>query len=123
MDTKKWPTLAQVLIALGCIGGLMGITRGLAEKNMIEIVFGIAGLVIFWGVYQFKPWALKGLTILLSLDILFAVVSTFTGGVPVVLGVIALGIKGMILYYFNSKPIKALFAGQGRTGGIEKGMR
>jgi len=115
MDTKKWPTLAQVLIALGCIGGLMGIARGLAEKNVLAIVFGIAALVIFWSVYQFKPWALKGLTILLSLDILFVVVSIFIGGVPVVIGVIVLGIKGLILYYFNTKPIKALFAGQGQA--------
>lgn len=115
MDTKKWPTLAQVLIALGCIGGLMGVTRGLAEKNMIEIVFGIAGLVIFWSVYQFKPWALKALTVLLALEILSFVVGIFTGGVPVVVGVIVLGIKGLILYYFNSKPIKALFDGQGQA--------
>ncbi|HSV43089.1 MAG TPA: hypothetical protein VLJ10_00915 [Candidatus Bathyarchaeia archaeon] len=116
MNTKKWSTLAQVLIALGCVGGLMGIARGLADKNILSIVFGIASFVIFWSVYQFKPWALKGLTILLSLDILFVVVSIVTGGVPVVLGVIALGIKGMILYYFNSKPIKVLFAGQGQEG-------
>lgn len=111
MDRKKWPVLAQILIALGCIGGLRGIIGGLSSSSVVDIIFGMAGLVIFWSVYKFKPWALLGLTVLLSLNILFMIFNMF-GGMPPVMGIIIITVNGLIIYYFNSKTIKELFAGQ-----------
>ena len=108
METKKWPVLAQILIALGCIGGLMGIARGFSNTGVLDIIFGIAGLVIFWNIYKFKPWALKGLTILLALNIIFMLFSIFYG-VPLLMGIIAITLNGFIIYYFNSAKIKVLF--------------
>lgn len=109
MNTKKWPVLAQILIALGCIGGLAGIIRGLSSKGVLDAIFGITGLIIFWNVYKFKPWALKGLTILLALNIIFMLFNIFYG-TPLIVGIIAIALNGFIIYYFNSAVIKVLFS-------------
>ncbi len=111
MDAKKWPVLAQVLIALGCINGLRGIIGGWAGQSIVDSIFGIAGLIIFWSVYKFKYWALIGLTILLSLNILSMILNMF-GGTPPAMGIIMVAFNGLIIYYFNSKAIKNLFAAQ-----------
>lgn len=109
MDVKKWPVLAQILIALGCFGGLRGIIGGLSSQNVLDVIFGIAALAIFWSVYKFKTWALKSLIIFLSLNILFMIISILRG-MPPVIGVTVIFLNGFIIYYFNSKEIKELFA-------------
>jgi hypothetical protein len=109
METKKWPVLAQILIALGCINGFAGISRGLYSHGVLDIIFGIAVLVIFWNVYKFKSWALKGLVIVLVLNIIFTLLTIFQSVQPVI-GIIAIAINGFIIYYFNSEKIKVLFS-------------
>ncbi|MDP2940012.1 MAG: hypothetical protein Q8O13_08040 [Candidatus Omnitrophota bacterium] len=108
MDAKKWSILAQILIALGCLSGLRGIIWGLSNKSVLDIIFGLAGLIIFWSVYKFKTWALTGLTVVLSLNIIFTLFGIF-GGLPLIIGVIVIALNGFIIYYFNSQTIKNLF--------------
>lgn len=111
MDAKKWPILAQILIALGCVSGFRGIIGGLVDRSILDIILGIVGLVIFWNVYKLKPWALTGLTIFLSVNILFVIVNILIGA-PVIIGVIVAALNGLIIYYFNSPRIKILFSNQ-----------
>lgn len=108
MDAKKWPILAQILVALGCLGGLRGVIWGLSNKSILDIIFSLAGLIIFWSVYKFKTWALTGLTVVLLLNIIFTLFSIF-GGLPLIMGVIAIALNGFTIYYFNSETIKNLF--------------
>jgi len=58
MEQKRWPVLAQVLIALGVIGSMMSIVRGFSTQDILGGVLGIAALIIYWNVYKFKKWAL-----------------------------------------------------------------
>lgn len=74
MDSKKWPILAQVLIALGIIASLMNIVRGLLQKNILSLLLSIIGIVIWWSVYKFKKWALAGISIFLSLNIILTLI-------------------------------------------------
>lgn len=108
MDVKKWPVLAQVLIALGCIGSLMSIVRGLSQQDIVLIIFGIAGLVIYWSVYKIKNWALIGLNIFLSLNILLNLINFFSKG-GMTLSIFAVGFSMLLLGYFNSPKVKELF--------------
>jgi len=107
MDNKKWPVLAQILIGLGVIGGLMNIIGGLYQKNIIMVIAGIAGLVIYWNVYKFKKWALIGLNILLSLSIALTLISI--GKMPNLILFVAIIYPALVLIYFNSAKIKELF--------------
>jgi hypothetical protein len=108
MEIKKWPVLAQVLIALGFLGGLRGVVAGLSHQSILDMLFGIVGMFIFWNVYKLKPWALKALTVLISLNILFLAVSVLAG-FPILLAIVMITLNGLIIYYFNSKEIKNLF--------------
>jgi len=117
VDTKKWPLLAQFLIGLGVVGGLMNIGSGLAQKNIISIVFGLIGLVIYWNFYKFKNWALIGLNILLVLNIIVSLsgflflkppYNNVNNRVLLLLCLITLIYSGLLLVYFNSRKIKGL---------------
>lgn len=108
MDVRKWPILAQIIIALGCLGGIRGIIWGLSNRSILDAILGLAGLVIFWCVYKFKAWALIGVTVILSLNIIFTILSIFNGFSPIV-GIIVIVLNGFIIYYFNSQVIKKLF--------------
>ncbi len=107
MDTKKWPVLGQILIGLGVIGGLMNIALGLSQKNILVIIAGIVGLVIYWGVYKLKKWALIGLNILLSLSIALTLVNI--GKMSTLILLVAIIYPALVLIYFNSAKIKELF--------------
>ena len=107
MDTKKWPVLGQILIGLGVIGGLMNITGGVWQKNILMIIAGIVGLVIYWSVYKFKKWALIGLNILLSLSIAFTLVNI--GKMPTLILLVAIIYPLLLIMYFNSTKVKELF--------------
>lgn len=107
MDTKKWPVLGQILIALGVIGGLMNIALGLSQKNILMIIAGIVGLVIYWNLYKFEKWALIGLNILLSLSIAFTLVNI--GKMPTLILLVAIIYPLLLIIYFNSVKIKELF--------------
>lgn len=108
METKKWPILAQVLIGLGCVGGLRGIFIGITEAAILDLLFGALQLFIFWNLYRFRPWSIKAVTILFSLNILSAVYLILIGA-PILTGAVILALNGFIIYYFNSRKIKALF--------------
>ena len=108
MEDKKWPVLAQVLIALGVIGSLMSVVRGFSTQDILGAILGIAALIIYWSVYKFKKWALTGLTILLSLTILLNLVSLFRG-TPILICLMGIGISALVLIYFNSAKVKELF--------------
>lgn len=107
MDTKKWPLLAQILIGLGIISSLVNIYEGLLLKNLLGIVVGIIGLLIYWYVYKFKKWALIVLNILLSLSIAMALVSI--GKIPKLILFVAIIYPASLLLYFNSTKIRELF--------------
>ncbi len=106
---KKWPVLAQVLIGLGCIGGLLGVGGLLfsKEKDIIHGIMGVAGIVIWWNLYKFKPWALLALTILYVVSILFGIFALFQGA-PLVFVIIGIVFQGLIIWYFNSPPVRTL---------------
>jgi hypothetical protein len=106
---KRWPVLAQILIALGCGGGIISAWVGVNQKNMIIVGLGLLTAGIFWFFYQLKPWAQHAVNGLLAVLI-------FTDGLSVILkevnlstGVMVMIFRGLILYYFNTKEIKALF--------------
>ena len=107
MENKKWPVLGQILIGLGVIGGLMNIVLGLSHKNILVIIVGIVGLVIYWNLYKFKKWALIGLNILLSLSIALTLVNI--GKTPNLILFVAIIYPALVLIYFNSAKIKELF--------------
>jgi len=109
VENKKWPVLASIIIALGVVGSLGGILGGFLNKDILNIIFGVAGLVIFWNVYKFKSWALTALTILMSLRILLTIFAII-GGIPLGVGLFPIVIAALIIVYFNSSKIKALFA-------------
>ncbi len=107
METKKWPLLAQIIIGLGVIGGLINIAAGLSQKNIPVIIAGIVGLVIYWSFYKFQKWALIGMNIVLSLSILTALLSI--GKLPNWILFVAIIYPGSVIFYFNSTKIKGLF--------------
>ena len=110
MDTKKWPILAQFLIGLGVVGGLMNIAGGLSQKNIINIVFGVIGLTIYWNFYKFKNWAFIGLNILLSLNVLLGLSGLlFLKGTLLLMCAITFIYSALVIIYFNRKKIKGLF--------------
>lgn len=101
MDTKKWPILAQVLIASGIFGSIAGVLKGLLGNDIVGLILGIAGIVIFWSFYKFKKWALTGINILLSLNILLNLITLFstTGGMIYFVGICY---SVLVLVYFNT---------------------
>ncbi|MCX5714758.1 MAG: hypothetical protein NT033_08175 [Candidatus Omnitrophica bacterium] len=109
MDQKKWPVLAQVLIALGCIGSLMTIVRGFALSDIFLIIFGLAGLIIYWSVYKLKGWSLIGLNIFLSLNIVFNLIAFFIQKGVNPTFIISMCVPVLFLFYFNSASIRQLF--------------
>ena len=108
MDPKKWPILAQILIGLGCIGGLRGVFFGIMQTAILDLLFGVLQLFIFWNLYKFRPWSIKAVTILFSLNI-FSAVYLILIGAPIMTGLVIIALNGFIIYYFNSLKIKALF--------------
>jgi len=106
MDTKKWPILAQILIGLGVIGGLVNMAAGLSQRNLPAIIAGIIGLVIYWSFYKFKKWGLTAMNILLSLNILMALFSI--GRIPNLILFVVIIYPGLVLFYFNSEEIRGL---------------
>ena len=107
MDTKKWPILAQILIGLGVIGGLVNMAAGLSQKNIPVIIVGIIGLVIYWSFYRLKKWALIAMNILLSLNILMALFNI--GRIPNLILFAIIIYPALVLFYFNSPKIRGLF--------------
>ncbi len=108
MGTKKWPIIAQVLIALGVIGSLRNIVGGLSQPDTLGVISGIIGLLIYWNVYKIKSWALAGLNILLSLNIFLSLTNIFKGGL-LPISLIVVGFSVLVLIYFNSTKIRTLF--------------
>jgi len=110
VDTKKWPIVAQVLIGLGVVGGLMNIGGGLSQKNVISIIFGIIGLTIYWNVYKFKSWALIALNVLLFVNIILSLTGFFfLKGAFLLVCLVTIAYSAFVLVYFNSAKIKGLF--------------
>ena len=105
---KKWPVLASIIIALGVVSSLGGIVTGFSGGDILSVVISVAGLAIFWSVYKFKSWALMALTVLLSLKILLTIFY-IVGGMSIGLGVFSIIFSALIIFYFNSSQVKALF--------------
>lgn len=108
MENKKWPILAQILIGLGVIGSLLNFIQGITQRYILGIIFGILGIVIYWSVYKLKKWALIGLNILLSLNIIFTLF--YIKIAPISISLIVIIITVLIIVYFNSAKIKQLFS-------------
>lgn len=116
MRIKKWPILAQIIIALGLLISLHSVIMGiLAISNVariLNILYGFAGLAIFWSVYKFEHWALTGLNILLSVKISSVIILVFMG-LKLSAAIFAIIITALIVFYFNSSEIKKLFLKNG----------
>ena len=108
MENKKWPVLASIIIALGVVSSLGGILTGFSGRGILNTVISVVGLVIFWSVYKFKSWALMALTVLFSLKILLTIFY-IVGGMPIGLGAFSIIFSALIIFYFNSSQVKALF--------------
>jgi len=109
MDQKNWPLLAQFIIGLGIIGSILGVISGINHHDLVNLILGTAGILIFWNLYMFRLWALIGLNALLALKIGAVIVNLFKG-LPLIVAIPSLIITGLIIYYFNSPKIKKLFA-------------
>jgi hypothetical protein len=109
MSEKKWPVFGQILIALGCIGSVIGVAGGIIQRNIAVLIFSLAAALIYWNVYKFKGWAKIGLNIFLSLNILFNLLAFFVQkGVNLVF-IISMCMPILFLFYFNSGQIRRLF--------------
>jgi hypothetical protein len=106
---KKWPVLAQIIIGLGCISGIMGTIAALAMANFFMLVIGVGTFYIFWAFYKFKPWAHQGVSILLTAIIIFDIFSTSMNKVPPAYGLAGVAFRGLILYYLHTPRIKGMF--------------
>ena len=110
MESKKWPILAQCIIAWGLIvTGTRNIVLGISKDDWIYLGIGFVAFVIFWNVYRRKQWALVGLNLLLSFNILSVGSFMFMKRINFIEGIVPIIVCSVTLYYFNSKTIKALF--------------
>lgn len=115
MSDKKWSTFAQLLIAIGVISSLryiiLSFLSGVFLQDIFGIVYSIVGLVIYWGIYKLKKWAMTGLNILLPLNILLNLISLFNKTKPTLNCSIGIVFSVLMLIYFNlDKRIKELFS-------------
>ncbi len=108
MDQRKWPVGALIIIAWGLIVSVVGIVRGIMTPAIPDLLSGVIGLVLFYNVFKFTPWARIALIVLLSLNIVSIVILLFVG-MPVVHGVIAIALTSSIIYYFSRQKIRQLF--------------
>lgn len=108
MDNKKWPVLAQVLIALGLIGPGIGLVGTILTKSIPGVILSLAGLIVYWNFYQFKKWAKTGVNIFLVLNIISNLIMAFQG-TKSSMYVVGVAFSVLVLVYFNSSSIKALF--------------
>lgn len=113
MNSKKWPGLAQLMIAIGVISSLryiiLSILSGMLLQDTFGLLYSIAGLVIFWSVYKLKSWAVVGLNIFLSVTIVLNLISFLNAMRPPLSCAIGIVFSVLMLAYFNSKKIKELF--------------
>ena len=106
---KRWPIIAQIIIALGCGGGVISLWAGLNQKNWLVAAFGLITTFIFWSFFQLRDWAPRAVNALLLGLLITDILTVAFGMVDVMIGVCALVFRGLILYYFNTKEIKTLF--------------
>jgi len=106
---KRWPILAQIIIALGCGGGLISIWAGVTQQNWLVAAFGLICTVIFWSFYQLQPWAPRAINALLIGLLISDVMTIALGMVQVVMGICVVVFRALMLFYFNSPRIKSLF--------------
>ena len=85
----------------------MNIAGGLNQRNIIAVIGGIIGLIIYWNVYKFKKWALIGLNIMLSLSIAVALLSIRR--IPYLILFVVITYPALLILYFNSAKVKELF--------------
>lgn len=90
----------------------MGTLSIFIVTGILNMLYGYAGLVIFWNVYKFEPWALTGLNVLLSVKILSVIILVFMG-LKLSAAIIVISTTILILFYFNSSEIKKLFLKNG----------
>jgi hypothetical protein len=114
MADKKLPLLAQVLLAWGVIGALINfISSFLVHFNIVAIILNLISLIVFWSVYKFKKWALYTLFVLLSISLILSALTLFAGGVlsgtDIFYAIAGIVFSTLILIYFNTPNIKALF--------------
>ena len=122
VERKKWPVFAQILIGLTMISSLGGLSRAWFQRQPVNAVLPLAGLVIGWNIYKFTPWALNALRVLLSVNLLLTVALFLTAlsrplpyldSVPLWVGwmgpACALAWNIFVLVYFQSKKVKGLF--------------
>jgi predicted membrane channel-forming protein YqfA (hemolysin III family) len=118
--SKKWPVLAQLIIAIGVLNGigylaiatLYGLEKGFKGYTYYFLTFllGIAGIIIYWNFYKLKKWAITGLNIYLSISIVLFMLSFFSKAPDVLMSSFGIVFLVSVLIYFNSKKIRNLFA-------------
>lgn len=115
MSKKKWPVFAQLLIAIGVISSLryiiLSFLNGVFLQDIFGILYSIVGIVIYWSIYKLKKWALIGLNILLSLNIVINLMSLLNKSRPTLNCAIGIVFSVFMLIYFNfDKRIKEFFS-------------
>jgi hypothetical protein len=106
---KQWPVLAQILIGLGCVGGIFSLFAGVSYHHWLVAIMGLVSLSIFYFFYKLKSWAQIGVSVILSSIIIFDILAIISREIPLGVGIFVVLFRGSILYYFNSKKINELF--------------
>lgn len=101
---KKWPILAQVIIAANCARIVLGVFSVFSGQWANGIEPAISA-VLFWNLYKFKKWALYALDVLWVISVLIAGYSVATGHSNLIFTIV---FPLLMLWYFNTKPIKGL---------------
>ncbi len=121
--TRSRPTGVTILAVLELLGGLAGLAGGAALLGLggvmasglalalgaVSMVVGIFNLLLFWGLWTLKPWALQ-------LAMIFSLVGMVMGGVSVAMGnyggIVSILFSLLILYYLTRPGVKAAFGMQ-----------
>ncbi|GEM_PF-6612594 len=115
VEERKWPVPAQIILALGCLAGVGGVVGGLLRGSIPGVLVSLALFIIYWGAYMFQRWAWRAISILIVINIAGMLAGLlFDSGmsvniVTVGVVVIALAVNALLLWYFNSRGIRALF--------------
>lgn len=106
---RRWPILAQILMALGCGGGLISAWAGFSHQNWLVGIFGLVSAFLFWSFYQFKPWAHRAVIFLLGGLLISDILTALAGLVDALSAGVVIAFRILVLVYFNTPGIKAFF--------------
>jgi hypothetical protein len=105
---KSWPFTAKVIIFLGYVGNIRNVIAFVSNDDVLAGVVGVLGLVIWWYVYKFKLLALLALNVLVMISMLMMVFKMMAG-LPLMNGLIAIGVQLGFVIYFDNMALDGMF--------------